>query len=416
MERCPQCGVVSRVRLAPGEVCASCIAQNAWAVREGEKLVIGPADIQQAELRRAGEAAREKGWTRLAPFLLPAVCVALGVAAGICVLIISQPRKVGPLPELLSALKGYGGAAALLGAHAFLLGLIGLARLRKTRHFRRLSVLVPSAIGVVIGMIAFGAGGIRFLEGRGFPLRYASMPVNDALKDATPVVERIMRATAVVVAPLDKDGDGKSPALGTASVIAVEGDRAWLLTNSHVAMPYAAVAAWREADKAHPVWVQFADGRSATARVAWVARPPLDVVVLETTLVDPPKPVEIAPDSTALGEGAPVLYVPLPYRDGWMVHHGIVQRREEHIGPAGLVSLVYTTLPVQPGDSGSGLFDEAGRLVGINTWTRMAPGMAPQGISLPSETMRTIVGAIQENAMDRLDERLERPAPRNATK
>src|SRR5687767_6484290 len=112
MERCPQCGVVSRVRLAKGEVCAACIAQNAWTVREGEKLVIGASDIRAAELKRAGEAARETLWARVAPFLLPSIAVALGLAAGICVVVISRHRQVGPLPELLSALKGWGGAAA----------------------------------------------------------------------------------------------------------------------------------------------------------------------------------------------------------------------------------------------------------------------------------------------------------------
>jgi serine protease Do len=292
------------------------------------------------------------------------------------------------------------------------LALIALARLRRTRHFRRLAVLAPALLAACLGLVTAGFGGLGVLGSIGFSLRHATMPVNEAIGEASPTVARIMSATAVVIAPMERDGDGKSPALGSAAVIATEGNRAWLLTNSHVAMPYAAVASWRHASNAHPVWVQFSDGRSAVARVAWTARPPLDVAVLEVEVADPPAPVQVAPDSTALGEGAAVTFVPLPYRDGWMVHHGLVLKREEHLTPAGPYSLLFTSLPVQPGDSGSGLFDDDGRLVGINTWTRIAAGRPPQGISLPSETMRTIVSAIEDGAMARLDELLEMPATR----
>jgi S1-C subfamily serine protease len=82
-----------------------------------------------------------------------------------------------------------------------------------------------------------------------------------------------------------------------------------------------------------------------------------------------------------------------------------VQRRESHHTPAGEFSLLYTDLPVQPGDSGSGLFDAHGQLVGLNTWTRIGQG-APQGISLPSEAMRAIVDALQRGRIDELDQQL----------
>jgi len=58
--------------------------------------------------------------------------------------------------------------------------------------------------------------------------------------------------------------------------------------------------------------------------------------------------------------------------------------------PAGTYDLLFTDLPVIPGDSGSGLFDGEGRLVGLNTWTRLGEGGA-HGISLPSETMQVLV-------------------------
>ena len=52
--------------------------------------------------------------------------------------------------------------------------------------------------------------------------------------------------------------------------------------------------------------------------------------------------------------------------------------------------------------------DARGRLVGLNTWTRMHDGAA-QGISLPSETMRVLVDAIRSGTLEHLDEAVLSP-------
>ena len=77
------------------------------------------------------------------------------------------------------------------------------------------------------------------------------------------------------------------------------------------------------------------------------------------------------------------MFVPNPYRAGWKVIHGQLLRREPHRTPAGTYELLYIDLPVIPGDSGSGLFDARGQLVGVNTWSRGRANGAPQGITLP---------------------------------
>jgi S1-C subfamily serine protease len=110
----------------------------------------------------------------------------------------------------------------------------------------------------------------------------------------------------------------------------------------------------------------------------------------------------ISPDTESLQTDSPVTFVPNPLRDGWLVYDGRVQNRELHDTPAGPFSLLFTDLPVKPGDSGSGLYDSRGQLVGLNTWTRMGGGQAPQGISLPSEAMRAIVEAIDQDRLDSL--------------
>ena len=88
------------------------------------------------------------------------------------------------------------------------------------------------------------------------------------------------------------------------------------------------------------------------------------------------------------------------------VRHGRLLRKEGHDTPAGRYELLITDLPVTHGDSGSGLFDERGQLVGLNTWTKIEDGYS-HGISLPSEAMRALSDAVEHGDFKRLDDMLK---------
>jgi S1-C subfamily serine protease len=241
----------------------------------------------------------------------------------------------------------------------------------------------------------------RALQG-GFGGQYTSMPARESL-GASANTERIVNATVVVLAP-DADGDAKNLAIGAGAVVAADDNRAWIVTCSHVAMPYIAVGAWRHPRDARPVWVQLSDGREGQAIVRWTAPPPLDVALVELPIDHPPEPVTIAPETREIQSSASVTFVPNPYRSGWKVLHGELIKRETHRTPAGVYDLLYTDLPVTFGDSGSGLYDARGQFIGLNTWTRITGNGPSQGISLPSETMRVLVDAIRDGKLDQLDE------------
>src|SRR5262249_34834377 len=121
-----------------------------------------------------------------------------------------------------------------------------------------------------------------------------------------------------------------------------------------------------------------------------------------------PEPVTIAADTSALGPEDSVTFVPNPYRSGWQVLHGKLLRRDTHHTPAGVYDLLFTDLPVIPGDSGSGLYNARGQLVGLNPWNHSEDGGA-RGISLPSETMQVLVAAIRDGKLDRLDDTVSAP-------
>ena len=336
----------------------------------------------------------------------------LGVAAvaGWFALQLFAPRPLGPLAALLDELGGTARRAMASGLVALVAGTAALVVPRRDPRCLRLAFVMSHGLAIAIGCAALGVGGIHWLWLRGgFVGRYTTMPVRDAA--SSPAAARIVNATVVVLAP-DAEGDAKNLGLGTGAVVAAEPSRAWIVTCGHVAMPYGATAAGRGARDAPPVWVQLSDGREGKATVRWVAPPPLDVALVELPIARPPEPVVIASDTAEIQAHARVAFVPNPYRAGWKVVQGAVVGRETHRAPTGTYDLLLTDLPVTFGDSGSGLFDARGRLVGLNAWTRRRGDGVAQGISLPLETLRAVVDAIHHG---RLDELGDEPPARGAS-
>jgi S1-C subfamily serine protease len=227
------------------------------------------------------------------------------------------------------------------------------------------------------------------------------MPPRDKSAALPEPAARVMDATVVIVAP-DRDGDLRGASLGTGAVVAASEGRALIVTCSHVAIPYVAVGAFRDVAAALDVWVELADGRQAPGRVVWTAAPPLDVALVEVRVDSPPEPVPILRSTEGIEADEAVFFVPNPLRRGFRVDNGKVIRREGHDTPAGHFSLLFTTLPVEQGDSGSGLFDARGRLIGLNTWQRKSR-FEHQGISLPAEALAEIARVTQEGSVEGLN-------------
>jgi len=405
---CPECQTRGPVRLQPGQRCASCAAQAAWHQLGDAPLVIDRRSIEAAVQRRAGEAAGQPLWRRSLIWAMPAATLAVAAAALWCTVDVLSPRPIGPIAALTTGLVAAARAAALVGLAAFASGVIALVRLRRRPQFRRLAFLTSHLLAIVLGATAAGIGGVHWAEWQ--PIRDArlGMPARAAL-GVPSHVDRILDATVVVLAP-DADGDARNLAMGTGAVVFRDPGTAWIVTCSHVAMPSVAVGTFHDVRTAPAVWVMLADGREGPATVRWVAAPPLDVALVELRIADPPRAVEIAADTSGFAPEAGVTFVPNPYRSGWNVERGKLVRRDTHHTPAGTYDLLITDLRVIPGDSGSGLYDVRGQLVGLNTWTSVEDGHA-RGISLPSEAMQQLVIAIRDGALDRLDPAVPTPRP-----
>lgn len=392
------------VHLQPGQVCANCESAAAWS--RGDKLVISMGDLEEAERRIAGESAPEPLGLRVGRVAPLLAAVGLAVGAGYCLSWLLGPRALDGLDVILDDLDKSVWATLGLGLAATITAAVALRVIRRSR-LHRAWLPISGALGsFALGLVATVIGIMHLGAVDGFGLAHTALPERASLGVLSPEVERIVAATTVIQAP-NADGDALTGGLGTGAVVHRTDERAWVVTCRHVAIPHESVGIVHDNDSESPVRVTFADGRSAEGVVTWAAPPPLDVAILEIPIDDPPEAVEVG-RSLALGPGADVLYVPLPLRHGWIVREGEVTRRRSHETPAGNYTLLYTNLPVLPGDSGSGLYDAAGRLVGLNTWTRL--GIAgPQGISLPSEAVALIVEGMAGASRDATPEK--EPSP-----
>ncbi len=386
---CPDCRSPVPVRLLAGQSCSQCESSKAWERygRRGEKLVIGQNDIAEAEskfTRGEGVAVAAKYWFAG----ITALVLAVGGIYYARDLLAARP--LGPLAPLFAELQRTSLLTAGLGLLALVVGAASTLAQKRGSLFRNAPLLLVNLTAIVVGTTTMLVGAFHWSGASGVGWAHMAMPPLEVAPQTLSVQEKsIMSATTVLMAP-DRDGDARGVSLGSGAVIRSERGAAFVVTCSHVAMPYASVAAFRDPKDAHPVWVYFSDGRHAEGHVVWTAEPPLDVAVVRVSIENPPQPVPVRASADAAEAGFDVSFVPNPFRSGWTVHRGTVLKRESHRTPAGDYSLIYTSLPVQPGDSGTGLFDSLGRLVGLNTWTHFEEG-GPKGISLPSNTMQRIV-------------------------
>jgi S1-C subfamily serine protease len=399
---CPRCGVRSPVRLAQGQVCAGCRSADAWM--QSERMVVTRDEIAASVARRRRVPRRP---------ILAAVralaALALAAVAATYLVALFQAQPVRGLAQIVEALRRCAAGATLAGGAGLIVGAVSLWLHARGAHSHRRLFLAGHVVGILVGGIAGVAGGLHWLGTASIDMQHLDMPALDLAGQPSIHMDRIARATVVIVAG-DAEGNARAPSTGTGTIVGRHDQRAWIATCLHVVTPHMSPAAARQLERAQPVWVQLHDGRAMTGRVVWTAPAPLDVALIEIALEAPPEPVVIAPDVDALASGEAVMFVPHPYRAGWRLHHGAIEHRQMHRTPAGPYSLVFTNLPVQPGDSGSGLFDSRGMLIGLNTWTRFDHGI-PHGISLPSETLRALDDALRTGRFPAFDPHLRKEQP-----
>jgi S1-C subfamily serine protease len=168
----------------------------------------------------------------------------------------------------------------------------------------------------------------------------------------------------------------------------------YILTNDHVV---------RSADRLR---LTFASGQSVTVDAKRVASDRLTDLAIVHLPDDLPETVEkeanvtteFADSDKTVQVGDWVLAVGSPLGLKQTVTHGVISAKGRLLHMLDLVELLQTDAPINPGNSGGPLFDQYGRVAGINVAIASETG-GNQGIgfAIPSNTARTIFEQLATN-------------------
>lgn len=267
------------------------------------------------------------------------------------------------IASLATAVVGIPLVGLLLGPIAIVLGALGIAQIhgRTDRKGMRLAVL-----GVALGCLEFVAWGIGLYRvlgrfdadpARPVPALLGNAPGPTEVDEAPPPIRRALRANVRVASQ-----SGFASCAGSGIVVARGAERVLVLTNRHVVCP----------DGTNPgkLSMAFGAGAEVDARLAWLAPVGVDAAILEAPSAAAAS-IEPVPLGRAgrlhIGDQAFVVGNPLSY-EGTYTTGVISSIRSFRVGPRSL-RVYQTQAPVNPGNSGGGLYAMDGTLMGVTTWT-----------------------------------------------
>lgn len=178
-----------------------------------------------------------------------------------------------------------------------------------------------------------------------------------------------------------KERKFERPGLGSGIIISQDGNKVYVLTNSHVA------------GKAEKITVKLHDGREFEAKkIGDDSRMDLALISFEC---NEKVPVAVFGNSDSLEVGDIVLAVGTPYGFESSVTAGIVSGLGRKSSTVGHVSnytdYIQTDASINPGNSGGALVNMKGEVVGINTWiATQSGGSVGLGFAIPSNSAKRI--------------------------
>jgi len=225
------------------------------------------------------------------------------------------------------------------------------------------SILLNIGLVVIIPVIGFN---VSYNPGRLDKIEFRDPPeALDSVED--PAIRTAMRANVVV----HTSGQGFMGGVITGSGVIVDLDaqRALIITNRHVIDPTFSEGRSRAPASAR-IEVIFCGKERVDATVKWYHPNGLDLALLECQPTDIKRPAAANFDlPTASGIGADVFAVGNPMEHGWTYTQGVISSVRERVLGSLRIKIYQTQTPINQGNSGGGLYNVKGKLIGINSWT-----------------------------------------------
>ncbi len=277
---------------------------------------------------------------------------------------LKHPGMGGWISLLAVALTGLCWLACVLLA-VFALAAIANSSMLRGKWLAVSAILLDIALVVGVPLAAYN---VDFTQPLPTNVEFIQPP--EALASIkNPVIRRAMRAN-VVVRTAGRGFMG-GMILGSGIIVALNEQRALILTNRHVIDPkYREGNA--EAPKKTRIDVIFCGRERVEATVEWFHPAGLDLALLKCHPTDLKHPAATTLKlSAAATIGEKVFAVGNPMDLGWTYTEGVISNIQERVIGSLRTKVYQTQTPINQGNSGGGLYSKGdGSLLGINTWTQ----------------------------------------------
>lgn len=243
---------------------------------------------------------------------------------------------------------------------------VGAVSLTGRNSFRRRGVGL-AATGIVLGILEF-AGWAVYLAGTGDNVPHVIAleqfePDPAALEGLPPPLNRAMKANVLI-----QTGDLFRQAMGSGVILRIENGEGLIVTNRHVIDPDFADGGGSTLDEIGEVTVKGIGQPATIGSTIWLAPEGIDLALL-TIPVSSSELLAAAWDASPnIQVGDSVFAIGNPHGLGWTHTSGDVSQIRRQTLQTTEYGVIQTSAAINSGNSGGGLYDEQGHLVGINTW------------------------------------------------
>lgn len=176
------------------------------------------------------------------------------------------------------------------------------------------------------------------------------------------------------------------PAARTAGSGFVVDPAGWIVTNDHVVADATTITVTLQDGREFPATLRGADAKTDLALLKIDAHGPLPAVTLS--------------DSDRARVGDWVIAIGNPFGLGGSATAGIISARGRDIHSGPYDDYLQIDAPINQGNSGGPIFDESGRVVGVNT-AIYSPngGSVGIGFAIPANTVSEVVGQLRDHGI-----------------
>ncbi len=306
-----------------------------------------------------------------------------------------RPTSRTTIAAFVVALLGIPLFGFITGLLAMLLGVIALVG----RRPRQRGVVLAS-LAILIGLADFLGWTFYLLRDHplmdGGPAMVAEEFELDAddFRDQPPPIARALLSNVLIEVESAGMRGLLGHGLGSGVILDIRDGMALILTNRHVVDPQFHEGGKQAENPGLPtakVTVKMIGQPRLPGTVLWMAPLGIDLALLNvpSTAKEITQACWIAKPKLQIGSR--VFAVGNPHGLGWSHSGGQVSQIRKQTAGLRDVKVIQTTAAINPGNSGGGLYDDEGRLIGINTWTqdkRFAEGL---GFAISFQTFLELV-------------------------